>query len=243
METIMLLYPTYLTTLAASGFISAESRQHRFYRKTSDRTALIVNLTNIGDETDEAVYIVYGITTIGASPDFEQSFHVWGASDEEIKLRHSTVATLDNEVEVAKVIRARFEEYAVLDSDAVKAVAKEKQKAFLNRIHAVLKPRGYRRKGNTWTKTLPTGWTLTFNAQKSAYSDEFYFNYAAYREGENRYLPSIHGRLSWTDAEGKERYIFDWQLLSDEAADALIVHPTIRLLTYLEQTHGANPSP
>ncbi len=235
----MSLYQTYLTTLAASGFTPSEHYAHRFHKKTSDHTALILNLEDVSDDTCEAVYIVYGVTAIGAAPDFEQYFLAWGAADEDIKLRHSTVVTPDNQAEVAEAIRTAFAAYTPLDATAVRAAAKEKQKAFLNRIHATLKPLGYKRKANTWTKALPTGWYLEFNAQKSAYSDQFYFNYSHYRSEHNKYLPPYGGhRLTRIDATGKETTIFDWQLLSDEAVEALIITAALRVLGELEVLHS-----
>ncbi len=231
----MSLYHSCLTTLAASGFTPSEHYAHRFCKETSDHTALIVNLKDVGDESDEAVYIVYGVTAIGASDDMEAFFRAWGEADDVIKLRHDTVVTPDNQDEIAETIRTAFAAYAPLDATAVRATAKEKQKVFLNRIHAVLKPMGYRRKGNTWTKALPNGWHLEFNAQKSAYSDQFYFNYCYYRAGDIKYLPpSGNRRLTRIDGEGRETGIFDWQLLSDAAIDALIVEAAATTMNALE---------
>ncbi len=232
----MSLYHSCLTALAAAGFTPSEHYAHRFCKETSDHTALIVNLKDVGDESDEAVYIVYGVTAIGASDDIEAFFRAWGEADDDIKLRHGTVVTPDNQAEIAETIRTAFAAYAPLDATAVRATAKEKQKVFLNRIHAVLKPIGYRRKGNTWTKALPNDRFLEFNAQKSAYSDQFYFNYSHYRSGDNRYLPP-HGtrRLARIDGEGRTVDIFDWQLLSDAAIDALIVRAAVGVLSALEE--------
>ncbi len=82
---------------------------------------------------------------------------------------------------------------------------------------------------------MPNGWFVEFNAQKSAYSDQFYFNYCYYREEREKYLPPYGGhRLTYMDGEGRQSTIFNWQLLSDAAVDALIVNAAVQVLSALE---------
>ncbi len=213
----------YITTLQASGFSAAERTPTHFYRLTADHTALIVNLTDRSDEYGEAVEITYGVTTIGMAADFEAYFTQHGEDNDTCKLRHALYITdADSAAEAEAAIRTAFAAYAPLDRETVRTMAKARQKAFIDRFHATLKPLGYKKKANRWQKTLPNGWTVAFDAQKSAYSDQFYFNYAAYRATDNRYLPLIGGRLGWTKPDGKASDIYNWQLLSDAAVDALI---------------------
>ena len=43
-------------------------------------------------------------------------------------------------------------------------------------VHKVLKPLGFRKKGNEWNKVLPSGHTLYFAADKGSYSDGYNFD-------------------------------------------------------------------
>ncbi len=233
----MFLYESYSASLIGAGFTQATHAKGRFFKILPSSTALIVNLIDIGDEAFPAVYIVYGVTPVG------EETHAWfrenGADNEECKIRHDAVIMPDTEIETGETIRACLTAYAVFDREAVRTMAKERQKTFLNRFHAVLKPNGYKRKGNTWFKTLSCGWVVELNAQKSAYSDQFYFNYAAYRAGEKRYGPAVRGRLGRSDAAGHQTDLFNWQLMSEEAVDALILQAS-RVLTDISERIASN---
>ncbi len=228
----------YTAALRASGFTAAECIPTHFYRLTGDHTALIVNLTDHSDEYGVAVEITYGVTAIGMAADFEAYFTRHGEDSNTCKLRHTLYITDTVGAAAADTaIRAAFATYTTLDRDAVRAMAKERQKAFIDRFHATLKPLGYKKKAHRWQKALPSGWTVEFDAQKSAYSDQFYFNYAAYRATDNRYLPLIGGRLNWTKPDGQASDIYDWQLMTDRAVDALIAQAA-GVLGALEQKLG-----
>lgn len=60
--------------------------------------------------------------------------------------------------------------------DEVKKEIAARQSAFAARITAQLKPLGFRKKALHWTYTRPDGWHVDFGAQKSQYTDAFYFN-------------------------------------------------------------------
>ena len=56
----------------------------------------------------------------------------------------------------------------VCSKDDILALKKERQKAFLSRIHAYLKPLGFAKKASKWTKKLPDG--FVFEDEKLCYA-------------------------------------------------------------------------
>ena len=92
--------------------------------------------------------------------------------------------------------------------------AKEKRKAFIQQIQAKLKPFGFRKKANTWTRSLTETYYLMFNAQKSAFSDEYYFNLYIGKNGTNDY-----GDCYFTRLAPNGMCPMDWQALNKEEFD------------------------
>ena len=80
------------------------------------------------------------------------------------------------ETDAAEQIAAVYGQYHGTDKDALLGIIKEHRKVWLARITAVLKPLGFRKKGNEWNKVLPSGHTLYFAADKGSYSDGYNFD-------------------------------------------------------------------
>lgn len=178
-------------------------RQFHFYRRTADKAAFALNLKDFGTH----IRVVYGFTTI---PD-EDFFRDHGGNDDDIKLRHAAIIRDDeDEAEAARVIQAVFEQYRHTAKDDILALKKERQKEFLSRIHAYLKPLGFAKKASKWTRKLPDGFVLEFEAQKSAYSDVYYFNISLYPVGQP--YPACFSTRLTTDGEQTH----NWQLLTAE---------------------------
>jgi hypothetical protein len=68
---------------------------------------------------------------------------------------------------------------------------------------------GFAKKASKWTKKLPDGFVLEFEAEKSAYSDVYYFNISVYPEG--RPIEACYYAILSTD--GKKTH--NWQILTD----------------------------
>ena len=179
-----------------------EHCQFHLYRRTADKAAFALNLRDYGTH----IRVVYGFTTI---PD-EDCFRDHGEDDDDIKLRHAAIIRGDeDEAEAARSIQAVFEQYRHTAKDDILTLKKERQKEFLSRIHAYLKPLGFAKKASKWTKKLPDGFVLEFEAQKSAYSDVYYFNISVYPDGQP-YHACFSTRLT-TDGEQTH----NWQILTD----------------------------
>lgn len=92
--------------------------------------------------------------------------------------------------------------------------AKEKRKSFIQQIQVRLRPLGFRKKANTWTRALTDAYYLIFNAQKSAFSDEYYFNLYIGKNGTNNY-----GDCYYTRIAPAGMLPMDWQALEEEEFD------------------------
>ena len=187
-----------------------EHCQFHFYRRTADKVAFALNLKDFGTH----IRVVHGFTTI---PD-EDFFRDHGGDDDDIKLRHAAIIRDDeDEAEAARAIQAVFEQYRHTAKDDILALKKERQKEFLSRIHAYLKPMGFAKKASKWTRKLPDDLILEFEAQKSAYSDVYYFNISLYPVGQP--YPACFSTRLTTDGEQTH----NWQILTDEQFREIMV--------------------
>ena len=211
------VYNTYRTELLAAGFTNAPTAYGRFYRQNTDHTAFIVNLTDDG----YGVTAVYGFTLNSFMGD--TSWFLKNGEDSECcKLRESVfLITGEDNSKAQETVTAFYKTYCHLEKEALLSVCKEKQKAFLSRFAVRLKPLGFKKKGAQWTKLLLSGYQITFHAQKSAYSDQYYFRfYVDPPTGSGIKLPLLERHGGQVDINGNG--IFDWQLLSDEQIEFII---------------------
>lgn len=146
-----------------------------FYKPMTELTAFIVNLQG----KDFHVEVVYGYTSTAFTrfAGDENALVEWGVSDEDITIREKAI--ICNEADENNAKSKIAEMYAVYQKtlkDDLLLFAKEKRKAFIHQIHTKLKPLGFNKKSKTWTRTLTDTYYIMFNAQKSAFSDEYYFN-------------------------------------------------------------------
>lgn len=197
-----------------AGFLEAslDFMQFHFYRRTTEKAAVILNLQDLG----EYIRVVYGVTSI---PD-EEYFEKHGEANDEITLRYS--AELRDEKDGAAAARAMtsvFDRYRDIPKDEILATRKEKQKAYLQKINERLTPFGFKKKGPKWTRALDNGSILEFYAEKARWSDEYYFNISVYPTADKSsvsYQTSITKNAKekfdwqWTDDQK-----FDWQLMND----------------------------
>lgn len=215
------VYDQYRSELLSAGFTEAPEKYGRFYRHNTDKTAFIVNLLDEG----YGLTAVYGFTLNSFMGDSDW-FLKNGEDSECCKLRESVfLITGEDNTNAKESIEAFFRTYCNLNKEALLAVCKEKQKAFLSRFAARLKPLGFKKKGATWTKLLLSGYQITFHAQKSAYSDQYYFRfYVDPPTGSGIKLPppECYGGQVSINGNG----IFNWQLLSDAQVE-LIINRTI----------------
>ncbi len=187
-----------------------------FYKPMTDLTAFVVNLTG----KDEYIQITYGYasTAFTRCSGDENTLDEWGISDESVTLREKIHIHDANDEQIAKdKIAQMYERYAQTQKDDLLLVAKNKQKEFIQQIASKLKPLGFKKKANTWTRILEDEYYLMFNVQKSAFSDECYFNIYIGKNGTNDY-----GDCYYTRIAPQEMYPLDWQSISKEDFDLFL---------------------
>lgn len=194
-----------------AGFSEAawDFRQFCFYRLVRDDVAFVVNLKDLGDR----IGVIYGFTSVAEKENLER----YGEDDENIKLRFvSFMHSEQDKARAARKVKDVYDAYATASKDEILALKKERQKQFLQKIALALKPLGFRKKGTKWTRALTDGVYLQFEAQKSQWSDVYYFNVGIYRDG-IAYPPCYDTRMK---TGGKDTY--NWQLMRDAELDAFL---------------------
>ena len=109
--------------------------------------------------------------------------------------------------------------------------AKEKRREFIQQIAVKLKPLGFKKKANTWTRTLDGEYYVMFNAQKSAFSDEYYFNVYIGKNGTNEYGDCFHTRVA---PQGMSP--MDWQALSRDEFEIFLDRTVVPALEQIIKT-------
>ena len=212
-ETAFLRYTDTMLSLREeilqANFKEAEWDQFRFYRCTLEKVAFIVNLKDYGDH----IGVNYGFTSI-ADQDYLQHY---GETNSNIKLRfYSVIKNEQDRITVAREVKNVYNTYLSKSKDEILSLKKERQKQFLQKIAAKLKPLGFKKKGAKWTRLLDSDFCLEFEAQKSQWSDEYYFNVSVYHKDVQ--FPQCYGTRLNTNGKG----IYNWQLMTDEELNCLL---------------------
>jgi hypothetical protein len=190
-----------------------DHRQFHFYRYTTQKSAFVINLRDV----DNCIQIIYGFTTI---PE-DEHFKNYGASENDIKLRFKAVISNEGDEAAAKaVIENVYSKYSNCSKDEILALKKQLQNEFLQKIAKRLKPLGFKKKGAKWTKTLENDFVLEFEAQKSQWSDEYYFNIYIYHV--NVKFPRCFDMRIATNGT----QLHNWQLMSEEDIKCLLDNAT-----------------
>lgn len=207
---------------------SGSSGHWLFYRQATELTAFIVNLTG----TECYIEIMYGFasTAFTRMAGDENALVELGVGDDDITLREKLIICDEADEEAARArIGQMYDRFRNTPKDALLDEAKEKRKAFIRQIAGALKPLGFRKKANTWTRALEGEYCLMFNAQKSSYADTYYFNVYIGKNGSGRYGDCYYTRLAPPGMSP-----MDWQALDrDEFAfflDRTVVPALERIL-------------
>lgn len=203
----------YRADLLAFGMQEPSKRESsvwhwHFFKPTTELTAFIVNLTG----TDNNIEVVYGYasTAFTRFAGDENALIDQGVSDEHITIREKIIICDETDEETAKLqVSDLYRRYLSTQKVDLLAFAKAKRKEFIQEIALKLKPLGFKKKANTWTRTLEGEYYLMFNAQKSAFSDEYYFNVYIGKNGTNGY-----GDCFYTRVAPQGMCPMDWQTLS-----------------------------
>ena len=184
-------------------------KRFHFYRYTTEKVAFILNLDAVGDH----IQITYGYTSVAD----EEFLKDYGEDNNDIKLRFSI--KIENEIDeavVAATIKNTYDTYCNSSKDEILSLKKERQKQFIQKITEKLRPLGFKKKGAKWTRPLDSDFCLDFEAQKSQWSDEYYFNVSVYHKVIQ--IPQCYSTRLNTNGKG----IYDWQLMTDEEFTCLL---------------------
>ncbi len=225
----------YRSELLAFGMCEPNKRESSvwhwfFFQPATEYTAFIVNLSGC----DSCVEIVYGYasTAFTRFAGCENALIESGVRDEEITIRERIIIRSENDEMIAKQrIADLYRKYFRTTKEELLAFAKEKRKAFIQQIAVKLKPLGFKKKANTWNRSLEGAYYLMFNAQKSAFSDEYYFNVYIGKNGTNRY-----GDCYYTRVAPPGMSPMDWQALSPEEFDFFLNRTVLPALEEIIRT-------
>lgn len=203
----------YKKQLLKAGFTEAKRKPYSFFRKATEKTAFIVNLT----ENDSAIGILYGFCSTAFMTGEEAFFKEYGSDDTSCNLRRRTeLKSEDDEPRTGAMIQDFYTQFRNYEKDELLDFVKERRKAFLQNFTALLKPSGFRKKGNKWVKPLADTFTLTLEAQKSAFSDQYYFNVTIDRTVTENPTQCYYSRIVENSDE-----LYNWQLMDDFQLECL----------------------
>ncbi len=218
----------YKNQLLAFGMLQPtkwnSSSHYLFYKPTTELTSFVVNLTVM----ECAIKIVYGYasTAFTKMAGDENSLIENGILDEDINLREKIIIYNNTDEETANTkIQTMYAQYLHTEKDELIKLTKEKRKQFINKITTKLKPLGFKKKSNSWTKPLDTNYYVMFNAQKSDFADEYYFNIYIGKNGTNDYGDCYYTRI----APNSESPI-DWQTISTDELELFLENTAVTAL-------------
>ena len=219
----------YRRQLLEAGFREAGFYEHRYYKVCTALTAFIVNLK----ETEHAIEAVYGYasTAFTKMTGCENALIESGVSSEDISIREKITIRGEADENAARQIQEMYDRYLHTEKDELLKFAKEKRKSFIQQIAVKLKPLGFRKKANSWTHALEGDYYLMFNAQKSAFSDEYYFNVYISKNGTNHY-----GDCYDTRVFPGNMCPMDWQALSKDEFEFFLIHTVVPALEQIIHT-------
>ena len=207
-------YMKYRAMLFSNGFSEAKQKAGHFFRQCTEQTAFVVNFE---DDAENCITILYGFASTAYMAGAEDWFANYGSYIEDCQVRNILcVWDHESEADAKKHISNFYEQYKNHSKDEILSVKKERQKIFLDHFSRVFKPLGFKKKGAKWTKALANGKALTFDAQKSAFSDQYYFNVTVH-SASNQYAIHSYERVVMYGSD-----IYNWQLMTEEQIDNLI---------------------
>lgn len=237
--------------LLDAGFQEATRLANRFYKEETALTAYFVNLK----EADDCIGVYYGYasTAFTKMKNDENALIEYGVDEDGSCLRSYTQLHSAEDIPAFfALLKAYMIQYAGIEKEELLARIKEKRKAFIGRIAAALKPYGFKKKGNQWTKQIAEHYLLYLWVDKSSYADRYAFDVSISAQNKNfqngyycmhdclMYHPdgTVHSRVGG-------RHDFDWQIRTESELDAVIQTFLERYVIAVEKggmTHlGAQP--
>ena len=207
-------YMKYREILFSKGFLEAKQKDGHFFRQATEQTAFVVNFE---DDEESCITILYGFASTAYMAGDEEWFVNHGSYMDDCQVRNILSVWDDaSEANARTSISDFYEQYKNHAKEEILAVKKERQKEFLAHFARALKPLGFKKKGTKWTREVGNGRALTFDAQKSAFSDQYYFNVTVH-EISNLYATYSYERVVMYGSD-----IYNWQLMTSEQIENLI---------------------
>lgn len=217
------LYMQYREMMFEKGFSEAKQKTGHFFRQATEQTAFVINLEV---DEDSCITILYGFTSTAYMAGDEEWFVNHGSDMDDCQVRNILcIWDAESEAGAKTIISNFYEQYKNHAKEEILAVKKERQKEFLAHFARALKPLGFKKKGTKWTRELENGRALTFDAQKSSFSDQYYFNITVH-EASNLYTTYSYERVVMYGSD-----IYNWQLMTQDQIENLIQYA---LKNYIE---------
>lgn len=183
--------------------------KYKYYKETIIDVAFIVNLEVFNNKIE--IHYGYASTAFTKMTGCAETLKKYGVDSADINLRNMQVYSYgDNENLLSADIKMFYDQYFNLSKDDILAVAKEKKKSFLNKINEYLKQLNFKKKNTIWTRSLEEDYYLEFYAQKSQWSDEYYFNI---------FISKINGHplgCYHTRVNTNNKGIYNWQIITED---------------------------
>ena len=128
-------------------------------------------------------------------------------------------------------IAQMYDRFRQTEKDDLLTEVKAKRKAFIQQIAVKLKPMGFKKKSNNWTRPVEDDCSLVFEAQKSSFSDEYYFNVYIGKNGTNHFRVCYYTRVF-----PGEMCPMDWQALSKDEFEVFLNHTVVPALERIIST-------
>lgn len=199
----------YREKLLKHGFEEATDNAYHFWKILTDKTAFIINLK----KPEYGVGIVYGVrsTAVFWNNAEWEAYRRLGTNDDDCNLRYYLdITAIEDEQVAEEKIHKLYKKYQTIDKDTLLNTVKDLRKQFIQEITNILKPLGFRKKGNQWNKHLSENVVLQFAADKCPYTDLYYFEVNIFSLQSSRGLWCYTKRL---EAIGTD--IFDWKMYSE----------------------------
>ena len=213
----------YREMMFEKGFSEAKQKTGHFFRQATEQTAFVINLE---DDEEGCITILYGFASTAYMAGDEEWFVNHGSDMDDCQVRNMLcIWDTESEADAKTIISNFYEQYKNHVKEEILAVKIERQKEFLAHFALALKPLGFKKKGTKWTRTLENGRALTFDAQKSAFSDQYYFNVTVHKAS-NLYATYSNERVVMYGSD-----IYNWQLMTQDQIENLIQYA---LKNYIE---------
>ena len=124
-----------------------------------------------------------------------------------------------------------YDKYYQVEKEELLECSRKMRKEFFDKIDVRLKLLGFKKKGNTWKKNLEREFYLMFEAQKSSFADEYYFNVTVDTDYRKFARDCFYTRLF-----PEELCPLDWQLYPEDKLTEFLDNEVVPFLLHIIDT-------